>query len=322
MQTLNQLRTKVLNWLDESRATEGSSTYVNATNAIKQAHQDVLTGERWSFMLWPKFETFSTTSGTQIYPLHQMFGRAFSFKNTTQNVSLVETPTRNIEPSGVDYNNDVNSLRFALWSRTSISQQPTSASVITIVSTSASDNAAAKAIVVWGDTADGMQSETITPNGTTPVAGSVSFTQILGVTKSASWAGTLTVTSNSGAVTNLKLLPGEFGRSYQQIQLLYVPSGTETIQYRFYRQPKPLDNDNDITDIPEPFEDILVYDALLLMGAYDNRMDGGRASLWRGLRDTLEFNMRQTYLEGQSLGAEPRFIQETFHGGSRVTMGG
>jgi hypothetical protein len=310
MLTFADLRREVLSWLDESNVSVTSSTYTNVENAIKQAHTIRLTEDNWKFMLWPRFETFSTSGGTRVYSLHQEYLRPYIFRNTTRHVWLVETPSRNIEPSGIDYNQDEDTDRFMLAGRSHVQAQPTSASVVTIVSSSASDTGASKAIVITGDTTDGMTSESITPTGTTPVAGTTSFTQILSVTKSAEWAGTLTMTSNSGAVTNLKLFAAEYGRSYPQIELLYLPSGSETIQYRFYRKPRDLSRDNDLTDIPPPFERVLVFDALLLMGAYDNRLDGGRMALWSRMREDLDFQLRQSQLEGQSLGAEGRFIME------------
>lgn len=309
--TFDELRTEILQWLDESSATVTSSTYLNVTAALKQAHTIRLTEDTWKFMLWPRFETFTTVSGTKQYSLHQEFLRPFTFRNTTQNLWLTEMPARMVDLGGFDFNQDTDVDAFVLWSRSQIQNQPTSASVVTISSSSASDTQATKAITIYGDTADGMTSESITPNGTTPVAGTTSFTQILSVTKAAAWAGTMTMTSNSAAVTNLKLFATEYGRSYQQMMFLGNPPASETIQYRFYRKPSPFGtNSNDLPDIPPPFERVLVFDALLLMGAYDNRLDGGRRSLWEGYRNELDHQLRQSQAEGQSLAASGKFIRE------------
>lgn len=308
MRTFAQLRTEILQWLDESAATSASSSYLNVGYALKQAHTIRLTEDNWKFMLWPRWESFTTVAGQSAYSLHQEFLRPYVFRNTTRNVSLTETPSRNIEQAGIDMIQDTNTDRFQLWGRSPVLAQPTSASVVTIVSSSASDTGAAKAITILGDTASGVTSESITPTGTTPAAGTTSFTQILGVTKGAAWTGTMTMTSNSAAVTNLSLFPSEYGRSYQQLQYLGTPASGETVQYRFYRKPKELTNDNDLTDIPPPFERVLVFDALLLMGAYDNRLDGGRMRLWTDMRNELDFQLRQSQLEGQSLGSEGRYI--------------
>lgn len=308
--TFAQLRTEVLQWLDESRASVTSSSYLNVEAALKQAHTLRMTEDNWKHMLYPAVQALTTAANIQTYPLHQEFLRPFYFRNVTRKVWMVETPARNIEPGGVSFEDDVDTQRFCLWGRSPVLYQPSSASVITIVSSSAADTEVTKAITIHGDTADGVRSEAITPTGTTPAVGSVSFTHILGVSKGLEWAGTMTMTSNSGALTNLKLFPTEFGRTYPQMQLLYLPTAGESIYYRFYRKPRELENDGDITDVPPPFERILVYDALLLMGAYDNRLDQGRMALWTRMRDDLDTQMRHALLEGQSLGAEGRFIQE------------
>ena len=312
--TLGELRSETLSWLDESSASTSSATYINVTNALKQAHTIRLTEDQWKFMLWPWVQTLTTVASQQLYSLHQEFLRPYWFRNTSQQQWLSEVPSRNMEPLGLDFANDTDTLQFALWGRSQVTAQPTSASVITIVSSSASDTTAAKAITIYGDTASGVTTESITPNGLTGVAGTTSFTQILGVTKGADWAGTLTMTSNSAAVTNLKLFPTEYGRSYQQMMLLGLPTANETITYRFYRKPRELSASNDLTDIPPPFERILVYDALLLMAAYDNRLDSGRQGLWRAYQAELDMQLRQSQLEGQSLGAQARYIMERSSG--------
>ena len=308
--TFGDLRTEVLAWLDESAAGATSATYLNVTAALQQAHTIRLTEDQWKFMLWPRVETLTTVASKTLYSLHQEFLRPYWVRNTTQDVWMVEVPSRNMEPLGLSFEQDSDTLQFALWGRSQVTAQPSSASVVTIVSSSASDTTAAKAITIYGDTASGITTESLTPSGTTPVAGTTSFTQILGVTKAAEWVGTMTMTSNSAAVTNLTLFPTEYGRSYQQLALLSAPTAGETISYRFYRKPRILSAANDLTDIPPPFERILVYDALLLMGAYDNRLDGGRIGLWGRYREDLDFQLRQSQLEGQTLGAQGRYIMD------------
>lgn len=306
--TLDNLRTEVLQYLDEASAATTSSTYVNITAALKQAHVQRLTEDAWKFMLWPSEVSLTMVANQQVYSLHSEFLRPYTMRNTTRRTWMIETPSRNLPSDAIDVDQDVNTDRFTLWGRSAVSAQPSSASVITISSSSASDTTAAKAITIMGDTATGVTTESITPNGVTPVAGTTSFTNILEVTKGAAWVGTLTMTSNSAAVTNLNLFPTEYGRSYPTLQLLYLPTVGEIVKYRFYRKPKELSSNNDITNIPPPFERVLMWDALLLMGAYDNRLDGGRMPLWTKYRDDLDIQMRQTYLEGQTLGAEPRLI--------------
>jgi len=190
-----------------------------------------------------------------------------------------------------------------------VAAQPTSASLVTIVSSSASDSTAAKALTIDGIVSGVRTSESITPNGLTPVNGALSFTKVLGVTKAADWVGTATLTSNSAAITLLTLLPTEYARQYRQLELLRAPTATDTIEYVFYRNPKKLVNDNDIPDIPSPYAQILVWDALLLFAGYNTDTSGQALKTWSGMQQGLEEDMRRHWLEGTSLEAAPRYVR-------------
>lgn len=304
--TYKELRDEVLAWLDESGST--TTTLTNVNNALNEAHRRRLTAETWPFMIWDTPETFTLAASDQLYTLHHEFHRPLYFFNRNKKVYLKEVPARTLAPSGVRWNTDTDSMRFALWGRTQVSQQPSSASTISIVSTSASDTTAAKAITIKGLTANGVDTESITPTGTTTATGTKSFTKIFGVTKGAAWAGTLTV--SAGATTLLTLLPTEYGRSHQQLYLLGSPTTPDVIEYRFYRLPKRLENDYDLTDIPPGHEQVLVWDALLALGAYDNRLDGGRAQEWRDRQRIADQAFRAAFAEAQPVEADSQYIRD------------
>jgi hypothetical protein len=307
VRTLGDLRTEVLMWLDEGGAT--GTTLTNVTNALNSAHRKRLMAKLYPFMLWDTAETFSLTSGDQLYALHPEFHRPYYFYNRTKKQYWNEVATRSLGPSGAKWNTDSDRSKFTLWGRTSVENQPAAASAITIVSSSAADTGAAKAITIRGVANGAVTTESITPAGATPVAGTTSFTKILGVTKAAAWAGTLTV--SAGAVTCLTLQANEYGRSYQQLFLLGSPSSADEIEYRFYRLPKPLTNTYDVTDLPPGHEQILVWDALLLLAAYDGRLDQARTRQWEKLQSEAEIALDQSFIEIQSIEAEPQFIRDT-----------
>ncbi len=307
IQTFNDLRLQVLRHLDEAGDTGTTRALVG--DFLNQAHQYRTTCEDWTFMLWDTPETFTTTSGDQLYTLHQEFHRPAYFFNRTTRKYLVEVPMRSLGQTASRWNTDSGPPdRFMFRGKTGIQAQPTSGSVVRIVSSSASDTTAAKAIIVRGVTASGVTTESITPNGLTPVSGTTTFTKILGVQKSADWVGTMTMTTNSAAVTNLVLFPTEYGRSYQQIFLLKC-NDTNEIEYQFYRQPTPFVNTYDVPDIPPPHAQILVYDALLMMAGYQTDIMGKSISEWQERQKNMEHAMRNAFLEGQSLDAEPRYIR-------------
>jgi hypothetical protein len=294
LDTLKTLRDQVLYWLDE--ANDSGSTKKNVDYALNQAHQQRCLQFPWKFMLLGPV-TLTLVPNQRVYSLHQEFDKPLYFRNTLTGEYLREVPIRSLGPSGLDWNSDKEGDTYTLWGRSPVENQPSAASVLTIVSTG-SDAGSTKAIIVRGETADGVTTETINPNGTTPVAGLVQFTRILQVTKISVWSGTLTMTSNAGSVTNLKLFPAELGRSYQQLQLLWIPQRADTIEYRFYRKPSPLTNDNDIPDIPHPHTQILVWDALKLLLGYDAQLDSARMRLIDENQARAEQALRESEFDG------------------------
>ena len=109
------------------------------------------------------------------------------------------------------------------------------------------------------------------------------------------------------AVTILTLRATEYGRQYRQLELLNTPTAIETLIYKFYRKPSYLDSDNSIPDIPYPFSEVLVYDALLQMGAYNQNISAAAKALWKEEQYRLEQGLLE-YDEGpDSLGAAPTY---------------
>jgi hypothetical protein len=306
--TYKMLRDEVLANLDETGDT--GTTYNLVNYYLNQAHEMRLGQYDWPFLRWSTPETFTTTS-TRWYTLHPECWKVLSIYHRTGGYFLIEVSERNLEANGIDWNTDANRRFFRFSEIWPVVAQPSSTSVITIVSSSVSDTTAAKAITVRGVTANGITSESLTPNGTTSVAGTTSFTKILSVTKAAAWTGTLTMTSNSGAVTNLTLLPTEYGRQYQTIELLSTPTTGSVVEYSFLRRPTTMSADNDIPDIPFPYSRILVWDTLLMMAGY--LTDLGKASLavWSRQQQELEMQMLQHFSYGNTLGAQAQFIRDS-----------
>lgn len=305
--TYSDLKTQVLTNLDEAGTTGTTATL--AGNFINQAQQLRLAMQPWPFMVWDSAETFTCTTGTRFYALHQEYWRPLYFFNQTTQCYLIETPARQLADTQARWNTDTgHPLQFRLASRSAVQAQPTSSSTIRIVSSSASDTTAAKAITVRGVTANGVTSESLTPNGISQVTSTNSFSKILAVTKGAAWVGNLTMTSNAGAVTNLFLFPTEYGRNYQQIELLVSPSA-DVIEYRFIRQPIILSSDNDIPDIPPPHSQILVWDALLLFAGYNTDLSSKSIEAWTSMQKKMEIQLAEAFLEGQSLESNPRYVR-------------
>lgn len=307
--TFKNIQDEVLRNIDEDTNTS-TSTLTLVKNAINQAHLRRLTSYDWHFMLWPIPLTFNTVINQQNYSLHSEFYKPYYFYNQTNKSYVIEENSRMLGPSGVRWNTDTgHATRFALWGRSPITTQLPSASALTIVSDSTSDTGATYSVTVKGtdSSGQGLISEVITPNGLTPVTGLKTFNNpILSVTLGLAWNGTMTL--KAGSTTLLSLTSGEFGRSFPQFYILSIPNTVDTIEYRFYRQPLSLVNDNDIPDIPPPFTQILVYDTLIDIAPYSDT-DARNIEVWQQHRQMLEDQMIRANDEASSLESESRFIR-------------
>lgn len=308
VQTFKDLQDQVLAYLDEGGSTGTSLTLVK--NFLNQAQQMRLSMQPWKFLEWDSAELLTCIAGQRIYALHQEFWRPIYFFNRATKTYLIEVPNRQLADTQARWNDVTgNVLQYRLTSRTPVAAQPTSASVVTISSSSAADVGSTLAITVKGVTANGVTSDTISPSGTTPVAGAVAFTKILSVSKAMAWTGNLTMTSNSAAVTNLFLYPTEYGRSYQQIEFLVLPGSPDVIEYKFIRQPATMVADYDVPDIPFPHAQILVWDACLLFAGYVTDISAKAIDAWKEMVKKLEIQMAEAFIEGQGLEANPRYVR-------------
>lgn len=307
--TFKNIQDEVLRNIDEDTNTS-TATLTLVKNAINQAHLRRLTSYDWNFMLWPVPITFNTVVNQQTYTLHSEFYKPYYFYNQTVKAYLIEENSRELGPSGVRWNSDTgHASRFAFWGRSPVMSQLGTPSQLVLASDNVSDTGTPFSVTVRGTDSSGLGliTETLTPNGTTPVTGVKTFSNpILNITLGMVWNGNLTL--KLGSTVILQLTPGELGRSYPLFYVLSIPNAVDTIEYRFYRQPSILLNDNDIPDIPPPFTQILVYDTLIDIAPYSDT-DPKDVTSWSMNRDALEKQMIIANDEANTLESEPRFIR-------------
>lgn len=306
--TFKDLRDQVLRRLDEAGDTSTTRDIVN--DLLNDANRLRATELAHQFLVMDS--SFATEVGRQEYALHEDFDKPLYFKNLNTRKYLAEVPDRQLQPENYDLYNDQGTAAdaFIMWGRTQVWRQPSVEGTLSIVSTAAGDVGSTYQIFVRGEQAsDGaMVSETISPNGLTPVPSYYSYRKVIQVTRSGAWAGTMTLT-DTAAVTLLVLGPKELGKNYQQIFLLRTPTAAETIDYRFFRQPILLYNDYDQPDIPAPYSQILVYDTLLQIGGYNTDINGQALGLWRVQQERWEKALYDSTSQGQSINARARFIR-------------
>lgn len=276
-----------------------------AKDAVAASHEQRLTRMRWTFMLFPVPQRLSIVGGQQNYSLHEAFFTPQYFRSLdSANGRTIKLVPYELVPEYLpNLTTDTGYGSYAtLHGVSKVQNQPTSASVITPSSSDEDDDG--KTVTVVGETATGIQSETLT----LPNAGSVEFTAILDVTKNGSaWQGTLTLSANEGAVTVLTLGAAQYGRQFPQLRALLTPSAAESWEYNFFRLPKQLVNDNDIPDTPYPFDRLHVLDAKIALSDH-TRPNAATLNGWKEERDQLQFDMETAYQDGLAYGSETSSI--------------
>lgn len=97
-------------------------------------------------------------------------------------------------------------------------------------------------------------------NGTTSVTSTNFFASLNRITKSDKTYGTVTATSNAGAVTNIVLSPGETEADFRTIKLYPIPAKAELITYESYARHPYLHRSTDSPLFPSQWHPLLVIE--------------------------------------------------------------
>ena len=222
--------------------------------------------------------SLTTVDGTYLYYLdpRYLYGLRFVDRTSTTSSATLQVYTRrrwekDYPNPAVASTDEAEPSIIVPLKKIWVTAQPTSASVIATVSSSASDTSTYG--VIRGIVSGVERSERITMNGTTSVNSSLTYTSLISITKDET-VGTWTCTSNSGAVTNISLLPGETQKEVWQVRLHPVPDDAYTYYYQFFRKPWDFDdNDEELIPFEDDFEDALVIwtTGIILKDQGDNK---------------------------------------------------
>jgi len=208
---------------------------------INRRYFQVLRSINWE-NIQPDY-TFDTTVGTQRYVLPSDFRKEISCTDTTNDTEISRFSLQELYSTYKDLTTSGTVERYAITEEC-VQNQPTSASVLAIVSSSASDTT--PIVFIRGISGGVEVSESVTVTGTTPVNTTNSYTRIKAISKSAASVGKITITSNSSAVTNAVIAPEELEGRYKIAILHYKPAEVITIAMPYIIQPLPLSNAYDI----------------------------------------------------------------------------
>jgi len=277
-------------------------------DSLNTVHRQILTERRYQFMLWPKVETLSVEADRKFYPLHPQFGQLWYGQNNETGDWLEEVPAGEIAQMGDNLitGESENPYRFVLTSIQNVKQQPVTSGVL-VVTTSGGTESASNKIFIKGINSSGEYVEETLSSGSAwnTLTSSTSWSIVEAISKNGVF--TRTITCTIGAITVLTLLVSEYGRQYRQLEITKIPTTAIDFLYRFYKKPLKLVNDYDLPQIPEEYDDILVYGALVDLQGYA-RGESDEFGEWIKKRDKLTNQMQQQYQQSRSVGARNSYI--------------
>jgi hypothetical protein len=215
--------------------------------------------------------TFDTTASQQEYVLPDDFGKEIQVVDKTNGRELIKTDLQKLITDFPDAYEDSGSVERYYILEDTVQNQPTSASVLSIVSSSNSDTT--QTILIRG-IVDGVETtESVTLNGTTSVSTTNEFSRVKAISKSGNTNGYITI--SAGSITIGVLAPKILEGRYKKIGLHYVPTTSLTIGVPYIIKPLPLTEDYDypIIDIADLIE------------------TGAKADAWRYKRQFAKANV-------------------------------
>lgn len=237
---------------------------------ISQTRRDKFINEAQdevAFMMDPdnlitKYE-FTSVADQRDYYIDVALNKVLTLRDTTNQVLLDQIFEEEVEALDPEMNDSGTPYYYSMYGYSQTKGQPSSASVITISSSSASDATGSEKVRISG-IVDGVEdTELLTLNGTSDVVGTKQFTEVRQLVKNTTTAGIVTVTANAAAVTLAEIPADFYVKEYQPIYLWQKPSGAFNYVLRGFRKPKPLVNAEDSPELPSEYHELVKIGAVI-----------------------------------------------------------
>lgn len=205
-----------------------------------------------------------TESGTSQYGMPLYVKKVLNIDDAVNQRSIYDISARTFDTQYAGNTDTGDPYRAYILGKFGVERQPSSASAVTVVSDSASDSTTSF-VTITGFVSGQLQQETLTLNGTSSVAGSKSFTSIERIVKHANSgitiAGTITATSNAGAITLCVIPPQYKSPTHLWFEFHPIPTSALTYTVRADMRKPDLIADSDWPDIDEDFHSMIVWGA-------------------------------------------------------------
>lgn len=242
-------------------------TITGETTLTIDRNYDGTSSATQSYSILPKEEYPLPAQATQIGCLwHREFGYPYVMQYVP-NLEFLQSSTTDFYSSVPRY--------YREWNMDMVLRQPNQASVVTIVSSSASDTA--PTITIFGLVSGYPDQETITLTGTTPAAGLKSFTVIDRIIKNAPSVGRITCTASGSVI--LAVIPtgdGTAGILYNKVRIWPLPSTVFPMNVWYYKQPWRMVNDQDVHELGQEFDHAVILLTTAKIRYQNNQKEGDR----------------------------------------------
>ncbi len=239
-----------------SLVTNADTEAFKAQIAVQRAVNRIWNAKKWTFK--QRRDTLALTSGTALYTFPKQIGETYSLRSLdTSNVGKkVDVVSEDIFDLHIpDPTQSGWPVIMTIFDMLGASNDPSSASVLTLSSSSATDTS--QFVTVRGIVGGEIDVEEIALDGTTSVSTNKSFTRIFSIGKNATTVGRITITSNSAAVTIAVLSPQEKTIKIRQFRAYPTPDATYTIQFKFFAIPPILTSRYQDAEIPHRWDYII-----------------------------------------------------------------
>lgn len=195
----------------------------------------------------------SATGGTEDYILPSDFLSCVSLLDKTNKIQLTEIDSQQWVQGYKDSIDTQGTVNNYLILEDVVMNQPSSASVITFVSSDATDTT--QNVYVRGVVGNGEDYEVVSLAGTANASTTKQFTRIYAIGKDSSTAGVVTVTANSGATTVAYISRESLQTRYKKLRLASIPANSLTLEMIYTKNSLPMSQDYDYPDLD--CEDVL-----------------------------------------------------------------
>lgn len=261
---------------------------------INYRYDDIVSRHDWPQLY--KSSTITVSAGDSTIVLPRDVKYIISLEDRTNDINLTPFGPSAGSRGYVDVINSNGVSSKYWWEGVSVLAQPSTAAVVSIVSSSASDTT--QYVRIWGTDSNGAEiSESVLLTGTSAASTTASFLTITNVSKDGNTVGLITGTS--GSTTVFKIDPYSFGSSHTVIRLLPPSDSDLTFNIAYKRiVPRLINNE----DTP-----IIDCSHALIIGGY---IDALRQQRQHQKAKMLEYNPTEPYDPTTYEGRVRSMIQE------------